>query len=295
MENERVTVLKYMEDVDSADRQLVKRVNVLSMEDGGLLGAGIDVFLNSLKDISNFFNDVGDDIVEKLKKSPDYITVKEFKKLELEIKRYAPHADLIKADELEFPVTVGQSVNFVDMNKYLIDNLKIIDNDVLPAIKELDITLSKILTDADYRKSFRPKAKLTKKAEELNKTIIENTREVIAAEKPMDRMLGQQYLSPAHIIIKSNTELIECLSDLNEKDFIKFKSIVDNIPTKVDYLIKSMKNNEDFVISKNTLTDLSYLLEVNAKLITNAMSVLILLRHQADSMDLMSDVFKNIK
>ena len=58
MENERVTVLKYMEDVDSADRQLVKRVNVLSMEDGGLLGAGIDVFLNSLKDISNFFNDV---------------------------------------------------------------------------------------------------------------------------------------------------------------------------------------------------------------------------------------------
>jgi len=274
---EKVNQLVTLEETLSFE-SVDEAVNMLSNENG--LISNINNFvLNRLNSISELFSGVTETISGISGESN-----KELRQLRSDIsslKRIIKNKSYASIESRETPVVIGLNTNLIELENKLSKNEHMLGSLIIDSLSELNVILSKIMSDEDYRKSFKPKKTLFEKTEEVAYEIKNNLSGVIDVNSNNDRM-------PVGKLVPNLTSLPKLAEDtailgnkLGKVNFSKIDSLVKEIAEKTNMLHEHIVSKDNkFEITKSTLHALSTGLDNNASLISIAMTNYSLINHQ---------------
>jgi len=255
-----------------------ERANMLATEDFGTY----------VKSISNFFTSKLGAVSEifSSNKKRTKILDKSYSEFIIDMKKEGKHIPKIIKNKtysdvkfIKVPVMLGTVKDLPVTIKQLESVMPIISDKLVTSLDNLDTFVAKVLGDKEFRKATRPfppleERKELKQLDDVISTLID--RNSMNDVKPIGDLLPNlSSLSDVHegiIVIARGSSL---------KDMQAIEKQIKTISARVKELEDFLTVNNDTEISKAVVNELGSKLEVNAKLITSALSVLHILNQTA--------------
>lgn len=255
-----------------------ERASMLATEDFGTyvktvsnfftskLGAVSEIF-SSNKKRTNVLDKSYSDFIVDMKKEGKYIS---------KIIKDKSYSDV---KYIKIPVMLGATKDLPTTIKQLEGVMGIISDDLIKSLDELDTFVAKVLADKDFRKATRPFPPL-KERDELAR--LEDVIITLVDKNSMDdtKPLGD-LLPNLSSLSDVHSGIIEIAKGSSLKDMKAVESQIKTIAARVKELEDYLKVNNDTEISKVVINELGSKLEVNAKMVTSALSVLHILNQTA--------------
>lgn len=250
---------------------IAERANMLATEDFGIYVKNVSNFFTSkLGAVSEIFNS---------NKKRTKVLDKSYSEFIVAMRKEGKHIPKIIKNKtysevkfIKVPVMLGSTKDLLVTIKHLEEVMPIISTKLASTLDELDTFVAKVLGDKEFRKATRPFPPTAeeKKLEQLNDVI--NTlidRNSMDDAKPIGDLLPNlNSLSDAH------TGILEIARGSSLKDMQAIEKQISIISSRVNELADYLTVNNDTEISKVVVNELGSRLEINAKLITSALSVL---------------------
>ena len=253
-------------------------VTTLSVENGFINGINSSI-IKRIKKMVGTYNDKIDII--KVISSDDGKNLKELKTNYINIKRNAIDVKFNKVDSRLCPVTLGLKASLVEVTTILNKNHTLLNKVLIPSLEVLSLNVSKILSDVDFRKSFKPKKHNYDEIRTVTRTVRNNLREVIDPDSNVDRVKVSRLIPNISCIPKLLEDTAKVGNDLDKVDMNEIANLINNIKEKIDVLHEYMDDvKTDFVVTKDTISAVTEGLDVNAELVTVAMSNYMLANNQ---------------
>jgi hypothetical protein len=188
------------------------------------------------------------------------------------IDKIKQNVKLVDVEKIQVPVLLGMKLSLPDSLDRVSRGFDIIDKELIAILKETDDTVSKVLTNKDFRtqtKPFRDKNDF-----EISSKLYGLIAEIIDENGVKDRAnLGNVIPS-----INSYDTCYDTIIKLNGTATLKrmeeIKTLSKVISERVNTLYKYLNDNKDMNISRNVLEHLGGMLENSAKAITSAITMI---------------------
>lgn len=167
----------------------------------------------------------------------------------------------------------GIKVDLIKASEELDDAVKLIHDKVFKCLDSLDLTISSVLTDEDYRTQSKP-LKIDNDIISTGDRLYAILNKVTDTKKVEDTRLVKDLLPNMSSMDKVFNNLIKSSEKTSSKVLKEINEMVDSIYVKTQTLEEEMK--ETYPISKTVLNKLSTDLESTAKLVTVTMSTMYL-------------------
>lgn len=255
-----------------------ERAGMLATEDFGTY----------VKNVSNFFTSklgAVSDIFSSNKKRTKVLD-KSYSDFILDMKKEGKHISKIIKDKsysdvkyIKIPVMLGTTKDLPTTVKHLESVMGIISNNLVVSLDELDTFVAKVLADENFRTATRPfpvnkeKDDLVRLEEVISTLIDKNSMD---DTKPLGDLLPNlSSLSGVH------SGIIDIAKGSSLKNMKAIEDQISVIASRVKELEDYLQVNSDTSVSKVVVVELGDRLETNAKLVTNALSVLHILNQTA--------------
>lgn len=187
---------------------------------------------------------------------------------------------------------VGLKVDLIKACDELEDSIKLFTNTAVKSLLELDVLVSSILNDVNFRtqtKPLKPNDAPVKCGDKLYSVLnrLVDTRKVEDTKIVNELIPNLSCLTKLYDNLIKSSELtsVNTLKEINEQ--------IDNIYVKTEVLAKEMEG--DYTVSKTVLKKLSADLESNAKMVTVIMSTIYLYNQIVLCVNNMVNKFVNMK
>ena len=225
--------------------------------------------------------------------SNDSGDLKDLKKAYVGIKRSVVDLKYVNIESRLAPVTLGLKANLLDVTQYVTENNELLDRILINSLEELSINLSRILSDTDYRRSFKPKKHSSEQISEAYREIRIKLTKLINPSNNVDRLpVGRLIPNVACIptLVEDTTKMGMTLSKV---DMEEISNLIKEIVEKVNILHDYMKDeNSDFTVTKDSIETITKLIDSNANLITVAMTNYTLAQQQIGMVNSLIKIIK---
>lgn len=272
--------LAYHTDLKEIPNLYERATMVASNEDFNTYVSNIaSFFTEKMKVISNSF----DHSVQQLfglNKEQDNYNVTSIINLQKELQAIAG-TKMIDIEKIQTPILLGMKLNLLETLSVLSVCFDTINKELIPMLKETDSTVSKVMSNKDFRLQTKPlKDKYSSFI--INDTLMTKIEDMIDVNGVKDRTnlinvfpnIDSFRVSYDSIMKLSESASVTKINEI--KDYSKI------ISEKVDVLYKHLSDNKDFKISKEVLNYLGYTLEDAAKSITSAITVIYIYNQSVD-------------
>ena len=195
-------------------------------------------------------------------------------------------------EDRQSPITIGLKANLLKVNTNLINNLELLNPVVKKSTDDLNIILSKVLSDEHYRKSFKPDKGISK-LYDINYEVRDNLSELIDPNSNADRMRVGNLIPNISSLSKVITDAKIIGSHINNSKLKNLKQSVSDIYEKVNMLHEYIESKDGkLTISKNTINTLADHLDVVAELLTLHSTTLNMVNQQIGMVYNLSKILK---
>lgn len=187
---------------------------------------------------------------------------------------------------------VGLDVDLLEACKELKDGIKIFNTDVMKCLEELDMYVSQVLNDKEFRTQTKPQ-RVDKDPSNYATRIYGILNKCVSTKKVEDTKLVKEILPNLSSLQKVYDQLVE-LADASHVNLLKqLNEYIASIDVKVEALEKDLTT--DMEISKTVLKKLVEDLESNARLVTASVNMMYFYNQLTLCVNNMIKKFKNMK
>lgn len=291
-----VNLNKEVQSILTTIPNLGYRSEALATEDMGLYIKKVGNFFTSrLAEIQDLFS-VSSNRLSKVDKKDISEQMKTILKLQTQFAAMQSKVDYSTVRNVETPVMLGQRLNVLDIVTKLNSIITEINKHLLQDIDNVDTIVSKMIADAQHRKTIH----ITNKFEDIGNRSSAVAEVIDAAIDPngtLDRMpIGQVIPNIASI-----KDILEGLKELNGmftyKQILLVKKAVIKLSDKVETLYDVLASDfdETITVSKGSLNEVSYGLENLAKYVTNSVTIFYILNQTSDNVKVMIELLKRFE
>lgn len=263
---EHINLLKEMNNTLQENNKLRVHTNMLSLEDG-FTSKIADYVMSGISNTVKTFNK-GFDKLSDIVSFDNGIDISDIKKNSLKVARDIKDIEFKNISERNCPVVLGMKVNLIEFTDTLTKITEISDDKIKDHLTALSLMLSNIISDEKYRKSFKPK-NFINEVNKLNVDINEELYKLIDPKNNDDRMKLSSLIPNLASVSHVTKDVALLAVKLKSNNLNDVMVLVEKISEQTDILrdyISTSDNN--FVMSKRTIDDLAYGLDLHADLVT---------------------------
>jgi len=249
---------------------LTKRCEIMSNENlGSYIGEIASYFTNKLVDLKNSLlsstthvdeNNVSDTLILMTDLKQDMLYIIE-------------HAKYTEYSSVKIPSILGLQLNLLDATSELNVMFKLVNDNILDVLNDLDTTVSKVMSDKNYRISTRP-VNTRYDISDMNIKIHKGITKIIDGNGTRDIYKLSELIPNMKSINLVYDDLVNMSKNTGVSNMINVKLQTTKLSSKIDTLYHILKDNKEMEISKVVLNNISYQLEETAILVSNYVSVL---------------------
>lgn len=172
--------------------------------------------------------------------------------------------------KLIVPCVVGLETNMVDASKNCAIYLNRIENEAFQHLENLDVTVSKVIADPDYRLTTRPIIQ-DNKAADLVKDLDNNLKRMFDTKKITDTDHFENLFPNINSVKLVADTLVSGGKFINLDNMQALEKTIASIAEKTNILVDQM-SDKSYEISKEVSRSLTIQLETCAQLVTSSVS-----------------------
>ena len=242
------------------------------------------ILANSLSRITNLFTGATDRL-DGISKDKLNVHGKELYRMSPDIDQILTHGSYINVEKLKISTIVGLKSNMLAVTGDVVDTINRYSDKVPLWLVELEDYLTLLATTPDSRTASRP-VKCSKDVSIANKDMSRVLTTHINPKIVQDTVpLGKLYPN-MYSIGKVYDKLLAVSTGTKQEHLIALKETVTKIAKLSNDIYNKVKINEIQELSKSALSALGYLLEENAKLVTNYITIVYLYNELVRSLSL---------
>ena len=226
------------------------------------------------KSISNNISDIHEESVVGFDK--------DLKRVNKEISNVVGKAKYSDVEHLMIPVMLGMDTDLKSAFEKVNGHIGLIEDVVFTRLSELDILLSNLMSDSDFRKSFMPDKKAYVATSKLNKEIEQTIISVVNPKKNNDRLPVKDLIGNIQSLVslqKLSVTTSAYYDDIKHLEDLDTKSKAISLKVDAIYEYLNDKDTTTFTLTKNVITALAGNLEETAKLVNGVSALISLSNH----------------
>ncbi len=264
---EENNVIQSMEQELSSYNNIKEYTDMLSLE-SNMVTQFSSFVVNKFSNLHTIFTNRIDNIINILENSKS-LNISEIRKEAANIDKTIKDINFSDVDERLSPVTLGLRVTLLEVNKTLNKTTPMFEKEMMKSLTTLNDVLSNILSNEDYRISFKPKNIDSKHLYKIIHEVEENLSKLIDPNSTNDRMKVNKLIPNLSSLSNLTKETAILANKLKNNDLNKMLDLVETISEKVTMLHEYLTEKDGkFTMSKEAISALANAIDTNANLLT---------------------------
>lgn len=242
----------------------------VSVEEGVLANIG-KYFMDQSARFRDYMTSLSDRLGNSFENESDTLTSREFYKAYDSVSGIVRNVTFQSVMDREVPVIMGLNVPYEVLTPELLWLVSDANKNMNKYVDRLSFTLSKFLTDQNYRISFKNRKDSVelKTIKEYNDRAQKFMSSSIDPRSTTDRLKVKDVISSISSLNSIAEDTNELAGKISYKELVKVESKLDEISEKVDLLVKYINDNENNLkVTKQTLEELVAYMDAVAFYIT---------------------------